>query len=88
MFHLDRIHRGIPGMKEPWPECQSVFVGPNITRAPLLGTQVYKGTLAGRYVKLRQGHPRQPRPHGYILIFAAQLMVCFTAPGDQLDSEI
>ena len=54
MFYLDPIHRGIPGMKEPWPECQSVFLGPKITRVPLLGTQGHKGTLAGRDPKLRQ----------------------------------
>ena len=24
IFYLDLIHRGIPGMKEPWPECQSL----------------------------------------------------------------
>ena len=65
MFYLDPIHRAIPGMKEPWPECQSVFLGPKITRVPLLGTQGHKGTLAGRDPKLRQGHRRQPRSQGY-----------------------
>ena len=65
IFYLDPIHRGIPGMKEPWPECQSVFLGPKITRVPLLGTQGHKGTLAGRDPKLRQGHRRQPRSQGY-----------------------
>ncbi len=24
-FYLDPIHRGTPGTKEPWPECQSDF---------------------------------------------------------------
>ncbi len=25
ILYLDPIHRGIPGIKEPWPECQSDF---------------------------------------------------------------
>ena len=25
MFYLDPVHRGIPAIKQPWPECQSDF---------------------------------------------------------------